>query len=261
MNPAGARKLAGRLLAGLLPLLLAACGAAAPERLTVEVVATFPHDPAAFTQGLEVAAGRLYESTGVVGASSLREVDLETGEVIRYRPIPEPYFAEGLTAVGDELWQLTWRRGVLFRWDRASFEPLGEFSYQGEGWGLCRAGDALYMSDGTATLARRDPATFALLSKVEVRDADGPVTRLNELECVDETVYANIWQTDRIVGIDPKSGRVTATIDASSLRPRLPRGGAGVDALNGIAYLPERGTFLLTGKYWPLAFEVRFVKE
>lgn len=252
---------ARKLLSGLLLTLLAACGTAAPERLTVEVLATFPHDPAAFTQGLELVAGRLYESTGNVGASSLREVDLETGEVIRYRPIPQPYFAEGLTAVGDELWQLTWRHGVLFRWDRTTFEPLGEFAYEGEGWGLCLTEDALFMTDGSATLSRRDPTTFELLSQVEVKDDEGPVTLLNELECVDGAVYANVWKADRIVRIDPKSGRVTASIDASALRQQLPRGGAGVDVLNGIAHLSERGTFLLTGKYWPVAFEVRFVKE
>lgn len=247
------------LAAAALALLLSGCGEAAPERLTVEVVASYPHDPSAFTQGLELVGGRLYESTGLVGASSLREVDLATGEVIRIRPIPAPHFAEGLTAVADELLQLTWQSGVAWRWDRATFEPLGSFDYQGEGWGLCFDGQALHMSDGSARLFRRDPATFELLGHVTVTDEDGPVVRINELECVGDAVYANIWQSDRIVRIDPDDGRVSASIDASQLRLALPRGGVGVDVLNGIAFVAERDTFLLTGKYWPLMFEVRFV--
>lgn len=248
------------VLALLLLGLLAGCGKAAPQSLTVEVVATYPHDTAAFTQGLEIAGGRLYESTGIVGASSLREVDLQTGEVVRLRPVPSPHFAEGLTAVGEELWQLTWQTGVAFRWDRATFEPLGSFTYQGEGWGLCLGDGALYMTDGSATLFRRDPATFQVTGSVKVTDDKGEVARLNELECVGNEIYANVWQTDRIVRIDPRNGNVTASIDASALRLALPPTPWPIDVLNGIAYVSERETFLLTGKYWPLMFEVRFVE-
>ncbi len=244
----------------LLALALTGCGEASPQSLTVEILATYPHDPAAFTQGLELVGGKLYESTGIVGASSVREVDLASGEVVRLREVARPHFAEGMTAVGDELWQITWQTGTAFRWDRATFEPLGTFSYQGEGWGLCLGDGALYMTDGSATLARRDPTTFQLSGSVQVTDEKGAVTRLNELECVGDDVYANVWQTDRIVRIDPKSGKVTASIDASALRRALPSGGRPIDVLNGIAYVSERQTFLLTGKYWPLVFEVRFVE-
>lgn len=248
------------LLALLLTLSVTACGNASPQSLTVEILATYPHDPAAFTQGLELVDGKLYESTGIVGASSVREVDLVTGDVVRIRSVARPHFAEGMTAVGDELWQITWQTGTAFRWDRATFEPLGSFDYPGEGWGICLGAGTLYMSDGSANLFRRDPSTFQLTGSVKVTDDKGEVTRLNELECVGDAVYANVWQTDRIVRIDPKSGKVTASIDASALRRALPATGRQVDVLNGIAYVEERETFLLTGKYWPLVFEVRFVE-
>lgn len=242
-------------------LLLCACGPQQPQRLTVEVIAERPHDPGAFTQGLQFANdGKLYESTGLVGRSSLREVTRETGAVIRQRDIPAPYFTEGIALVDDEIVQLTWQAGLAFRWDRSTFEPTGEQRYEGEGWGLCYDGRALWMSDGSATLTRRDPATFAALGSVEVRRDGEPLRRLNELECVGDDVYANVWMTDEIVRIDPRSGRVTAVIDAAPLRSSL--GVLSPDAvLNGIAYDERADAFLLTGKLWPKAFEVRFVTD
>lgn len=241
--------------------LLCACGPQQPQRLTVEVIAERPHDPGAFTQGLQFANdGKLYESTGLVGRSSLREVTRETGAVIRQRDIPAPYFTEGIALVDDEIVQLTWQAGLAFRWDRSTFEPTGEQRYEGEGWGLCYDGRALWMSDGSATLTRRDPATFAALGSVEVRRDGEPLRRLNELECVGDDVYANVWMTDEIVRIDPRSGRVTAVIDAAPLRSSL--GVLSPDAvLNGIAYDERADAFLLTGKLWPKAFEVRFVTD
>lgn len=239
--------------------LLSSCRAAGPEHLTVEVVTEYPHDERAFTQGLLLRADRLYESTGLVGRSSLREVDLESGAVIRQRDIPSPYFAEGLELVGDELLQLTYTSGVLFRWDRETFETTGTAAYTGEGWGLCFDGTALWMSDGSANLVKRDPASFEELSSVRVTEQGDPVVRLNELECVDGAVYANIWLTDDIVRIDPTSGRVTARIDASPLREALGTPLIGDAVLNGIAYDPDSGLFLLTGKLWPTVFAVRFV--
>lgn len=240
-------------------VLLAGCGPARSQELVVEVVRQLPHDSTAFTQGLLLHDGRLYESTGLVGRSSLRTVVPESGEVVRQRDIPAPYFAEGLALVDDELLQLTYRAGKLFRWDRASFEPRGEQSYDGEGWGLCFDGEALWMTDGSAELERRDPETFEVLGSVTVLRGEERVVRLNELECVAGQVYANIWLTDEIVRIDPESGRVTASIDASGLRAFLP-GGLVTDAvLNGIAYDADRDLFLLTGKLWPSLFEVRFV--
>lgn len=238
---------------------LVACGPSAAEDLTVEVVRQLPHDDGAFTQGLEYDGADLFESTGLVGRSSLREVHPESGEVVRIRPLPEPLFAEGLTVVGDEVLQLTYRAGRLLRWDKRTFEPTGEARYEGEGWGLCFDGEALWMSDGSSTLTRRDPVTFEVVARLNVRRGGQPVPQLNELECVDDSVYANVWQTDQIVVIDAASGSVTATIDASPLWELM----SGVTdpgaVLNGIAYDETRELFLVTGKLWPSAFEVRFV--
>lgn len=236
--------------------LLAGCARQGPERLTVEVLAKHPHDSTAFTQGLLLHGGFLYESTGLQGASSVRQTTLE-GEVVRIRPLASSLFGEGLALVGDELLQLTWQDGLLLRYDLDTFEPTGNQRYEGEGWGLCFDGTALWMSDGSADLVRRAPGDFAVLGRVEVRLAGKPVVRLNELECVGGAVYANVWQTDDIMRIDPATGNVTAVIDAAPLRASL--GPLSPDAvLNGIAYDPASGNFLLTGKLWPSLFEVRF---
>lgn len=224
-----------------------------------EVLAAYPHDTEAFTQGLVWIDGVLFESTGRYGLSTLREVDLETGDVLRSIPVDEAYFAEGLALVEDRLIQITWREGAAFVYDAASFELIETFSYEGEGWGLCYDGVDLWMSDGTPNLFRRDAATFELLETVPVALFGEPVANLNELECVDGHVYANVWQSDFIVRITPETGVVNAIVDARTLltpeqRAMLP-GGA---VLNGIAYLPETETFLITGKLWPALFEVTF---
>lgn len=227
------------------------------QRLGLEVLSTRPHDTSAFTQGLLLYDGLLYESTGLVGSSTVREVNPATGEVLRRVDVPPPIFAEGLARVGARLIQLTWQNGVAFVYDLATFERTGEYRYSGEGWGLCYDGQRLVMSDGSNQLFFRDAQTFDLLGQVNVLRDGQPVSRLNELECVGDQVYANVWQTDEIVDIERDTGRVLATIDASGLfaadeRPRSPD-----DVLNGIAYDPEKGTFLITGKRWPRLFEVR----
>lgn len=224
-----------------------------------EVLAAYPHDTEAFTQGLVWIDGLLFESTGRYGQSTLREVDLATGDVLRSIPVDEAYFAEGLALVEDRLIQITWREGAAFVYDAASFELIDTFTYEGEGWGLCYDGVDLWMSDGTPNLFRRDAATFELLETVPVALFGEPVANLNELECVDGQVYANVWQSDFIVRITPETGEVNAIVDARALltpeqRAMLP-GGA---VLNGIAYLPESETFLITGKLWPALFEVTF---
>jgi glutamine cyclotransferase len=226
------------------------------ERLRVRVVERHPHQRDAFTQGLVWDDGALYESTGVVGHSSLRLVELETGEVLRRREDDASVFAEGLAVVGDLLYQITWRdrRALVFR--RGDFSPVREHSYEGEGWGLCHDGTSLVMSDGSDRLAFRDPATFDVRRTVRVTLEGKPVAQLNELECVAGAVWANVWQTDGIVRIDPRDGRVTAVVDASGLLTAEER--AGADVLNGIAWMPEKGHFLITGKYWPWLFEVVF---
>ncbi len=235
----------------------AASASDAPERLKVKVLSTRPHDPEAFTQGLVLQGGTLYESTGLYGKSSLREVDPKTGAVRRKVAVPAEYFAEGLALVDDRLLQITWKEEKTLVYNRADFKPAGEFRYDGEGWGLCSDGARLVMSDGSNRLTFRDPKTFAVLSILDVTLAGKPANQLNELECVDGAIYANVWQTDDILRIDPRDGRVTAVVDASGLLTPEERG--KTDVLNGIAWNPETRTFLITGKLWPKMFEVQFV--
>lgn len=228
-----------------------------PVTATYEIVEVVDHDPDAFTQGLEFDGDRLFESTGLVGRSTLRETDPDTGELLRSLDVPG-VFAEGLTVVGDEILQLTWTEEVAYRYDRDTFELVDTHSYEGQGWGLCHDGDRLIMSDGSSRLAFRDPATFSKFASVEVTFNGAPVNRLNELECVDGGVWANIWLTPLIVEIDPDDGRVRTVLDAGSLRPES-TAGDGSAVLNGIAYDAATDTFLLTGKLWPVAYRVRIV--
>lgn len=236
-------------------VLSAACSTPPAGPTGLEVLGTLPHDPGAFTQGLELVDGVLYEGTGLEGQSSLRRVDPDTGEVEQHVDLPDDLFGEGITVVGDRIWQLTWRDGVAIERDRSTLDEVRRVTYEGEGWGLCRDGDRLVMSDGTDELAFRDPGSFAETGTVAVRRDGQPVARLNELECVGGQVWANVWQTDEVVRIDPADGRVTATVDLSSLRPAdVPES----DVLNGIAAVPGTDEFLVTGKNWPTIFRVRF---
>ncbi len=247
------------LLVGL--SLTVGCQAQELSRAVPEVLATYPHDPEAFTQGLLLEDGHFYESTGIYGESSLREVVPETGEVLREVELSPDLFAEGLTLVADRLIQITWKAGVALVYNADTFEQTDTFSYEGEGWGLCFDGDELVMSDGSATLTRRDPETFAPLGTAEVKLNGEPVAMLNELECVGDSVYANIWQTDTIVKI-VEDGRVTQEIDASNLLTQSERAQLDPNAvLNGIAYDPDTETFFLTGKLWPKLFAVRFTAQ
>ncbi|WP_436493506.1 glutaminyl-peptide cyclotransferase [Actinokineospora sp. HUAS TT18] len=235
--------------------------AAAPTSvvaLTPKVLEERPHDRAAFTQGLELVDGVLYEGTGLVGQSEIRATDPTTGAVSRRTPLPSEFFGEGITLVGDRIWQITWQDGVAIERDKNTFAELRRVDYTGEGWGLCH--DAknrrLVMSDGSDKLTFRDPVTFQPTGQVAVTADTGPVTRLNELECVDGTVYANVWQTDLIMRIDPASGAVTGRADLAGLLPAEER--TGTDVLNGIAAVPGTDEFLVTGKLWPKLFRIRF---
>jgi glutamine cyclotransferase len=220
-----------------------------------------PHDPGAYTQGFLLHDGYLYESTGRNGASTVRQVDLQTGEVLRSVDVPEEYFAEGLERVDDKLIQLTWKAGKAFVYDINTFDKVGEFDYSGEGWGLCTDGEYLFMSDGTPFIDMRDPETFETVVSFLVTVQGSLVERLNELECVGDYIYANVWQTDFIVKIDTKNGVVVAVIDASILLTDEERTALdSQEVLNGIAYLPESDSFLLTGKHWPNMYEVQFVE-
>ena len=251
------KSLYGLLFLALLSL--AGCQRAVTT-LEPEVLATYPHDSDAFTQGLLFYNGYFYESTGRFGRSSLREVIPETGEVLRTWPLPDRYFGEGLARVDDRLIQITWQNETAFVYDLATFNTVGDFSYTGEGWGICFDGEDLYMSDGSATLTVRDPDTFEAVREIGVTQGGTPVTELNELECIGDEVYANVWRTNRIVRIDKEDGKVVAEIDASGLLPAEERGNLVPDAvLNGIAYDPDDDTFFITGKLWPKVFKVRFV--
>lgn len=233
-------------------------------RWTVEIVESVPHDPDAFTQGLEVADGTMYESTGLWGQSSLRTVDTATGEVTARVDLPEEFFGEGLTVVGDEIVQLTWQAGTAIVYDRRTLQPTGEHRYEGEGWGLCLSEDVLIMSDGSDRLTRRDPQTFASFGTVTLTapDYDGRLDYLNELECVEELVIANVWQTDVLLVIDPGTGRVVAVIDAGPLVDDVSRASSEsqIDVLNGVAFDPDTTTLWMTGKLWPRLYRVRVVE-
>ncbi len=230
------------------------------QTLAVEVIAVRDHDPSAFTQGLFLHDGLFYESTGRYGESTVRAVDPMTGEVQQQVEVPEQYFGEGLALVDDRLIQLTWKENTALVYDRATFEQVGTFEYEGEGWGLCYDGAWLYMTDGTPFIDLRDPETFELVFSGAVTLQGQPVGNLNELECVGDYLYANVWQTDYIVQIDKSNGVVVAVIDASDLLTQEERAGLEPGAvLNGIAYDAESDVFLITGKLWPKMFEVRFV--
>ncbi len=231
---------------------------APPQRYTYRVVAVYPHDRAAFTQGLVYHAGELYESTGLYGQSSLRRVQLETGEVLQRHDLDTRYFAEGLALVEDRLIQLTWRERTGFVYDRNGFALLAEWSYPTEGWGLTYDGAHLIMSDGSATLRFLDPQTFTVQREVTVTDRGQPVRLLNELEYVNGEVWANVWQTDFVVRIDPQSGTVKGMIDFSGLLSPEDRA-LPVDVLNGIAYDAQGDRIFVTGKLWPKLFHVEIV--
>jgi glutamine cyclotransferase len=222
--------------------------------LSYDVVASYPHDPEAFTQGLIYRDGFLFESTGLNGRSSLRKVRLETGEVVQNRRVDTRYFAEGLTDWGNRLIQLTYTTNVAFVYNLASFATENTFTYGGQGWGLTHDDRRLIMSDGTATLRFLEPVTYAEIGRVSVTADGRPVDRLNELELVEGQVFANVWLTNRIAIIQPASGRVTGWIDLAGL---LPAGAAGHDVLNGIAYDGARDRLFVTGKLWPRLFEIK----
>nr|WP_264775143.1 glutaminyl-peptide cyclotransferase [Deinococcus aetherius] len=238
----------------------------APVLLTPSVTARYRHDRAAFTQGLQyVGQGTLVESTGQVGESGVRRVDLRTGRTLAEVPTPIPTaFGEGVTVLNGVAYHITWRTGVAFALDAATLREVGRYRYPGEGWGLTQDGRALIMSDGSDTLFWRDPKTFAVTRTLRVTDGGQPVKNLNELEYVQGSVYANVWLTNRIARIDPKTGNVTAWIDVGALTQEASaaasRSGKPLtfdDVPNGIAFVPERGTLLLTGKRWPTLFEVK----
>lgn len=227
---------------------------------TYEVVASYPHDPAAFTEGLFIKDGRLFEGTGQPGTSWIREVELTTGRVIRQYDLPKPHFGEGIVIFGDKLYELTWQSGKAFVYDWKTFKPTGEFKYEGEGWSLTTDGTSLIMDNGSAQIMWRDPKTFAITKTITVTDHGTPVTQLNELEWIKGELWANIWQSDNIARIDPATGNVTGWIDLKGLLPAMDRNGKE-DVLNGIAYDAEKDRYFVTGKYWSKLYEIRLKRR
>jgi glutamine cyclotransferase len=222
------------------------------------IVNTYPHDPDAFTEGLVFDDGFLYEGTGLYGNSSLRKVELETGNVLQIHELSVEFFGEGITIYGDKIIQLTWQSHIGFVYDKNSFELLQEFNYSTEGWGITHDGTRLIMSDGTSTLHFLDPQTFEEIGQLEVFDDRGPVTKLNELEYVQGEIYANVWQTDRIAIIAPETGRVIGWVDLRGLLTAEDRS-EQVDVLNGIAYDAATDRLFVTGKLWPKLFEIKLI--
>lgn len=257
---------AARLIA-LVALVASGCGcddddrsAPAPPPLPVysySVANVYPHDTTAFTQGLAYDAGRLFEGTGRYGASTLREVELETGSVVRSHDLSSQYWGEGIAVIDTQIVQLTWKSNIGFVYGKESFTQLSTFGYPSEGWGIAYDGQRLVMSDGTPTLRFLDPTTFAEMSRVSVQADSLLVAGLNELEFVEGEIYANVWLTDRIAIITPETGRVRAWIDLAELLPAEDRPSA--DVLNGIAYDDAGDRLFVTGKFWPSLFEIELV--
>ena len=238
------------------PALVASCECSSTAELEYEVIQTLRHDSTAYTQGLLVHDGSLFESTGQYGRSSLRRVEIATGRVLDRHDLADDHFGEGLALVGDRLVQLTWKAGLAFVYELETLAPVDTFTYEGEGWGLCHDGERLVMSDGSSSLDMRDPATFELTGSLRVTRDGYSVSGLNELECVNGHVFANVYQSHEIVRIEMATGRVTGVIDAYSLGLRAGRPTDTDAVLNGIAYDGESGTFYLTGKLWPRLFGV-----
>ena len=233
--------------------------AATPE-YGYQVVHVYHHDPTAFTQGLEYRAGFLYEGTGLEGRSTLRKVKLETGEVVQQTSLAPEFFGEGVTVLNQQIIELTWRAQTGFVYDQASFRQLRFFHYPGEGWGLTNDGTQIYMSDGSAQIRCWDAATLQEKRRFTVRDNGNPVKFLNELEYVRGEIYANVWQTDRIVRFSPVDGRVLGWIDLFGILPAADRT-ERVDVLNGIAYDSFMDRLFVTGKLWPKLFEIKLVPK
>lgn len=261
------RGLRSGLTAMLLLVLVAApiAAAQAPAFATVapvrsyEIVARYPHDVTAFTEGLICLDGKLYEGTGLNGQSQLRLVDLQTGAVLESRNLSSDEFGEGVTILDGMVYQLTWKSNIAHVYDLESFDEVASFAYTGEGWGLTTDGMSLIMSNGSDQIVFRDPETFAITKTISVLDGEHPVFQLNELEYIDGVIWANVWQTNLIARIDAETGKVIDWLDLSALDAEVRTASPDVDVLNGIAWNADIGTVLVTGKNWPTLFEIRLL--
>ncbi|MCF0178441.1 MAG: glutaminyl-peptide cyclotransferase [Bacteroidales bacterium] len=249
-------------LAILTATLLTSCNMQAQKvkQYKLKVVNTYNHDAASYTQGLSFYNGELYESAGQYGESSLRKVDLKTGQVLKRENLDSRYFAEGSVILGDRLYMLTWMERVCFIYDPATFQKIGQFAYNREGWGLTTDGTSLIASDGSAQIYYIDPATFISKKSITVRLNGSPVRMLNELEYISGKIWANIYLEDKIVIINPEDGVVEAEIDCKGLLPANLKK-PSTDVLNGIAYNPKDGKIYLTGKNWPRLYEIELIEK
>jgi len=225
-------------------------------RYGYQIANVYPHDSNAFTQGLILLDGKLLESTGQEGRSTLRLVDLDTGKILKKVDVPIPYFAEGLTVLNGKLYQLTWQQGVGFIYDLQTFDKIGQFNYEGEGWGLTTDGQSLILSDGSPNIRFIDPTSFRVTRTINVTDQNRPIRELNELEYVNGEIYANIWHDNRIATIDPQSGHVNSWIDLTGLMPDSELLDPEA-VLNGIAYDQATDKLIVTGKLWPRVYEIK----
>ncbi|GGE63816.1 glutaminyl-peptide cyclotransferase [Massilia psychrophila] len=252
-----------RLLLGALAWSVGGFGAAeaAIPVYAFMVKHAYPHDTGAFTQGLFIKDGVLYESTGLKGQSSIRRVQLETGRVLQKKEVPAEFFGEGIAAVGDDIVGLTWTSKVGFVYDAKTFDVKRKFSYEGEGWGLTSNGKQVFMSDGSPAIRVLDPKTLAEVRRIRV-SADGkPIAGLNELEWVDGQIYANVWGSNVIARIDPANGNVLGWIDLTGLADPAWKGMGPDDVLNGIAWDAVHRRLFVTGKHWPKLFEIELVER
>jgi glutamine cyclotransferase len=231
-----------------------------PREYTYEIVRAFPHDPAAFTQGLAYRDGFLYEGTGLKGRSSVRKVRLETGEIVQRVDLAPEFFGEGITLVKDKIIQLTWQSETGFVYDRKTFRRVRQFSYSGEGWGLATNGPQIFMSDGTSEIRILDSTTLRENRRIQVREGSKRIAQLNELEFVDGEIFANVWQTNRIACVSPQTGQVVGWIDLTGILSPMYRLEPGA-VLNGIAYDSVRKRLFVTGKLWPKVFEIRLLPK
>jgi glutamine cyclotransferase len=231
----------------------------APATINYNIVASYPHDTSYYTEGFQLYKDYLFESTGNYGKSKLVKMELKTGKPIKEISLDEKYFGEGLTVLDDTIYQMTYKEKTGFVYDM-NFKKIRTFTYETEGWGMTTDGKSLIMSDGTSNLYYRDPKNFSTQKIVSVTDNNGPVANVNELELVDGYIYANIWNTNDIIKIDPSNGHVIGKMDFTGLLEKAGKPGANFDTgnvLNGIAYDPAKKTLLITGKLWPLIFEVK----
>lgn len=231
------------------------------KKYSFKIVNTYPHDADAFTQGLVFNGGYLYESTGLYGKSSIRKVDINTGEVLKKKKIPKKFFGEGITIYKNKFYMVTWRSKTGFIYNKDTFEYLGSFNYKTQGWGITHDEKNLILSDGTANLYFINPQNFEVIKTLQVKTKSGNIVKfLNELEYVNGKIYSNIWQTDKIAIIDPKTGTIQNMIDFSELKQKI-QSDKKIDVFNGIAYNPDSKTFYLTGKLWPKLFEVKLIES